>query len=122
MIIGIGCDIVSVSRIKQAVESYGERFLKRIYTAHELARAPKGEQRYNYLAKRFAAKEALAKAMGTGIGAAIAFADIEVYNHESGAPGLRLLNDLALASDAVLHLSLADDAGMAQAYVIIEKR
>ena len=89
MIVGIGIDIVQIARIKAALDRLGERFAQRILTSTEMLRWQQQGQSAPWLAKRFAAKEALAKAMGTGIGK-LSFQDIEVLRLESGAPALQL--------------------------------
>ena len=117
MISGIGCDIVKINRIQQILERMGTRFKNRIFTTTEIAKAPSNYvMEARYYAKRFAAKEALAKAMGLGIGD-IAFKDIEITNNELGAPKIsckKIMNQS-------LHLSISDEEEFAIAYVVIEK-
>jgi holo-[acyl-carrier protein] synthase len=90
VIIGIGTDIVDIRRIERAIERFGERFLDRIFTAKERARAERRRNRVPTYAKRFAAKEACAKALGTGFRAGVFFRDIGVVNLPSGQPTLAL--------------------------------
>ena len=118
MIVGIGCDIVDVSRIQKAIISHGDRFLKKYFTPKELENAPKLKKlRFGYFAKRYAAKEALSKAIGTGIGEGVEFLEIEVLNEPSGKP---YINCKKLAKFKV-HLSLTDEKKHAVAFVLIEK-
>ncbi|MGZ8372429.1 MAG: holo-ACP synthase, partial [Rhodoplanes sp.] len=90
MIIGIGTDIVDIRRIERTIARFGERFLDRIFTAKERARAERRANRVPTYAKRFAAKEACAKALGTGFRKGVFFRDIGVVNLASGQPTLSL--------------------------------
>jgi holo-[acyl-carrier protein] synthase len=119
-ILGIGVDLVEVDRIAAAVGRHGQPFLDRIFTLQEIAACG---TRYERLAARFAAKEAVAKAFGTGIGAAMGFKDIEVVNEESGRPRV-VLHGAAVATAAArdmaeIHLSLSHTASHAIAQVVI---
>lgn len=117
MIIGIGCDIISIRRIKDIITKWEDKFLNRIFSEEEIACAnSKGENYYSYLAKRFAAKEALSKALQTGIGAHFSFKDCEVLNNTNGAPYFKFYKPLPYK----IHLSLSDEKDYAQAFVIIE--
>lgn len=117
MILGIGVDIVEISRIKDTILTHKERFLHRVYTEYEIKAAPskQSDRYYAYFAKRFAAKEALVKAKGLGIGKIIGFKDIEVRNNEQGQP---LFSKGPLPNE-VAYLSLSDTENMAIAYVVI---
>lgn len=86
MILGIGIDIIEIERIKQAHQQRGDRFLKRLFTLQEQTYCFTFQDPYPHLAARFAAKEAVSKALGTGIGRAVGWTDIEVRNHHSGQP------------------------------------
>ena len=125
MILGIGTDLAVIERIGQTLERRGERFARRILTDNELERFRNHPHQVSYLAKRFAAKEAAAKAIGTGIGK-ISWQDLEVRSAESGAPQLVLLGAAAERyqdyPQLVCHLSISDDGGLAQAFVVIEAR
>jgi holo-[acyl-carrier protein] synthase len=88
----VGVDLVEVERIARTVERFGARFLERVFTREELQ---EGRDRLTWLAGRFAAKEACAKALGTGVGAAAAWRDMQVLRHPSGKPTLRLSGDAA---------------------------
>jgi len=128
MIIGLGSDLVDVRRIEKTLERHGERFLQRLFTPLEQAKARRRGTMAPTLAKRFAAKEACSKALGTGIGGGVFWRDMGVINKESGAPTLCLTNG-ALARlkamtpqgmKAVLHLTMTDELPLAQAFVVIE--
>mgnify|MGYP001305621953 FL=1 len=131
MIIAIGSDLCNIERIQNSLDRWGERFEQRVFTEVERA---KGNSRpftkAGTLAKRFAAKEAFSKAVGTGFKAGVFMKDIGVVNARSGAPTLHLTGGAAarLAAitppghEAVVHLTLTDDHPWAQAFVIIEAR
>lgn len=119
MIANIGCDIVRVGRIKRSIDLYGDRFLKRIFSATEIMNAPVHHKKQtSYFANRFAAKEAFAKALGTGIGGTIHFNEIEILNHPSGQPYIRFPERLGKMN---VHLSLSDEANYSLAFVVVEK-
>jgi len=90
MIIGIGTDLVDIRRIEQTIERHGDRFINRIYTEVERARAERKQNRIDTYAKRFAAKEACAKALGTGIRHGVWWRDMGVVNMPSGRPTMAL--------------------------------
>ncbi|MEY4238284.1 MAG: hypothetical protein RL339_885 [Pseudomonadota bacterium] len=131
MIIAIGSDLCNIERIQNSLSRWGERFENRVFT--EIERA-KGNSRpftkAGTLAKRFAAKEAFSKAVGTGFKRGVFMKDIGVVNARSGAPTLALTGGAAArlaeitppGHDAVVHLTLTDDHPWAQAFVIIEAR
>lgn len=120
MIKGIGLDIIEIARIRGAIERFGKRFIQRIYTGHEIANAAaypaESIQFYAFLAKRFAAKEALAKALGFGIGEQLSFLDIEVLNDAAGKPYID-----GNFGGCIVHLSLTDTKEYAAAMVTLEK-
>jgi holo-[acyl-carrier protein] synthase len=127
MILGIGSDLVDVGRIEKVIERHGERFLSRIFTAAERARAERRVNRAATYAKRFAAKEACAKALGTGLRAGVFWRDMGVVNLPSGQPTLRLSGG-ALARlkaitpagcEARIDLTITDEGPLAQALVVI---
>ncbi|MFP4517865.1 MAG: holo-ACP synthase [Oceanicaulis sp.] len=128
MIVGVGTDITDIRRIEKSVERFGERFLNRVFTEGERAKAEKRRRRIDTYAKRFAAKEACAKALGTGIYRGVAWKQIEVVNLPGGKPTLNLtgpalerLNKLVPAAmTPQIHVTLTDDHPWAQAFVIIE--
>jgi holo-[acyl-carrier protein] synthase len=127
MIIGIGNDVIDIRRIEKAIERYGERFLNRLFTDVERARSDGKAGRAASYAKRFAAKEACAKALGTGIARGVHWKDMGVVNLDSGRPTLRLTGGAArqLARltpsgyEPQVHLALTDDFPMAHAMVVI---
>jgi holo-[acyl-carrier protein] synthase len=131
IIVRIGSDLCSIERIEKSLERFGDRFLARVFTDVERAKAARRPfTRAGTYAKRFAAKEAFSKAVGTGFKAGVFMKDIGVVNMKSGAPTLALTGGAAarLASlipdghDAVVHLTLTDDHPWAQAFVVIEAR
>jgi len=131
MILAIGSDLCNIERIQNSLDRYGERFIARVFTQTERAKAERRPfTRAGTYAKRFAAKEAFSKAVGTGFKAGVFMKDIGVVNAPSGAPTLALTGGAAarLAAitpaghEAVLHLTLTDDHPWAQAFVVIEAR
>ena len=131
MIVAIGSDLCNIERIQASLDRFGERFENRVFTPVERAKAARRPYtRAGTYAKRFAAKEAFSKAVGTGFKAGVFMKDIGVVNARSGAPTLTLTGGAAarLASlipagyEAVVHLTLTDDHPWAQAFVIIEAR
>ena len=131
MIVAIGSDLCNIERIQNSLNRFGERFELRVFTEIERAKAARRPfTKAGTLAKRFAAKEAFSKAVGTGFKAGVFMRDIGVVNASSGAPTLSLTGGAAarLAAitpaghEAVIHLTLTDDHPWAQAFVIIEAR
>ena len=124
MIRGVGTDVVSIDRIGRAMERFGDRFVDRILTPGERERFEGTKLKASHLAKRFAAKEAFAKAIGTGIRAPFRWHSVAVGRDGRGKPGLVPSADMArhLAEIGVTasHLSLTDDAGVAMAFVVLE--
>ena len=129
MIIGMGSDLCNIERIANSLERFGERFTQRVFTDIENAKAARRPHtRAGTYAKRFAAKEAFSKAVGTGFKRGVFMKDIGVVNAPSGAPTLHLQNGAAarLAEltpegyEVTIHLTLTDDHPWAQAFVIIE--
>ena len=128
MIVGIGSDLCNIERIQASIDRFGERFLNRVFTETERAKAARRPfTMAGTLAKRFAAKEAFSKAVGTGFKQGVFMKDIGVVNAPSGAPTLHLtggararLDALAPAGHAVqVHLTMTDDHPWAQAFVIL---
>ena len=127
MILGIGSDITDARRIEAVLERHGERFLDRIFTEVERARAERRKNRVETYAKRFAAKEACCKALGTGIRQGVWWRDMGVVNLPGGRPTMKLtggalarLEKLTPAGyEARIDLSITDDWPLAQAFVII---
>ena len=131
MIVGIGSDLCNIERIQKSVDRFGERFLLRVFTDVERAKAERRPfTAAGTLAKRFAAKEAFSKAVGTGFKRGVFMKDIGVVNAPSGAPTLSLtggakarLDALAPPGHAVdVHLTMTDDHPWAQAFVILTAR
>ncbi|MCP2670224.1 holo-ACP synthase [Maricaulaceae bacterium EIL42A08] len=128
MIIGIGSDIIDIRRIERSVDRFGERFLNRVFTEGERAKAESRRRSIDTYAKRFAAKEACAKALGTGIYRGVTWKQIEVVNLQGGKPTLRLtgaaaerLEELTPSTlNTLVHVTLTDDHPWAQAFVVIE--
>jgi holo-[acyl-carrier protein] synthase len=127
MILGIGTDLVDIRRIEQTLARHGERFINRIYTDVERARAERRANRIDTYAKRFAAKEACAKALGTGFRQGVFFRDMGVVNLPSGKPTLRLTGGALKRLQAItpagweaqIDLALTDEYPLAQAFVVI---
>lgn len=124
MIYGIGTDLIEIARIERALARFGERFARRILCEPELRRFQAHKQPANYLAKRFAAKEAFTKALGTGIHAPANWHGVWVVNLRSGKPALeysdRLRRMMAERGVGRAHVSLTDEREMAAATVILE--
>jgi holo-[acyl-carrier protein] synthase len=127
MILGIGSDLVDIGRIEQVIERHGERFLARIFTAAERARAERRANPAATYAKRFAAKEACAKALGTGLRNGVFWRDMGVVNLPSGRPTLELSGGALARLQAItpkgyeahIDLTITDEGPMAQALVVI---
>jgi len=127
MILGIGTDLVDIRRIEQTIARHGDRFITRIYTEVERARAERKANRIDTFAKRFAAKEACAKALGTGFRNGVFFRDMGVVNLPSGKPTLRLTGGALARLQAItpagytaqIDLALTDEYPLAQAFVVI---
>ena len=129
MIIGLGSDLCNIERIQASLDRFGERFEKRVFTDIERAKAARRPfTRAGTYAKRFAAKEAFSKAVGTGFKRGVFMKDIGVVNAPSGAPTLALTGGARARLDAMtpdghvalVHLTLTDDHPWAQAFVVIE--
>ena len=127
MIIGIGSDLIDVRRIAKVIERHGERFLGRIFTETERARAQRRAKSVETYAKRFAAKEACSKALGTGIRAGVWWRDMGVVNLPSGRPTMALTGGALARLQAItpagcearIDLTITDEGPMAQALVVI---
>ncbi len=130
MILGIGSDLCDIRRIEKTLERHGERFVRRIFTGIEQKRSENRQERAASYAKRFAAKEACAKALGTGLRMGVAWREMGVVNLRSGQPTMALTGTAAerLASlvpadhEAIIHLTITDEYPYAQAFVVIEAR
>jgi holo-[acyl-carrier protein] synthase len=128
MIIGLGSDLIDIRRIEKSLEKYGARFVERLFTQVEQRKSDARNQRAASYAKRFAAKEACAKALGTGISRGVFWRDMGVVNLPGGKPTMILTNGAEMRLAAmmpkghapVIHLTITDDYPLAQAFVIIE--
>lgn len=127
MIIGIGNDLIDVRRIEKSLERFGARFINRVYTEIEQTKSDRRRNRAASYAKRFAAKEACAKALGTGISRGVYWRDMGVVNLRGGKPTMQLTGGALLRLQAlvpeglepIIHLTITDDGPLAQAFVII---
>jgi holo-[acyl-carrier protein] synthase len=128
MIIGIGSDLIDIRRIERSLERYGERFVARLFTEVERVKSEHRAARAASYAKRFAAKEACAKALGTGMSHGVFWKDMGVVNLPGGKPTMKLTNGAAnrlqsmlpAGHKAAIHLTITDDFPLAQAFVVIE--
>ncbi len=126
MILGIGTDIISIERIENLLKEFGDKFVNRILSEEEIAiYNGKKSNKINYLAKRFAGKEAFSKAYGTGIGSEISFKDISILNDEKGKPYIKIIEKSNISkffSDKKIYVSLSDDkiSNTALAFCVIE--
>lgn len=124
MIFGIGTDIVEVGRIEASIQQFGDDFAKRILAESELASYLESHIKARFLAKRFAAKEAFSKALGTGLRAPAIFQNIAVSHDDLGKPLLVLASELRalLQSKSItqMHISISDEKNLAAAFVVLE--
>ncbi|MCB1425908.1 MAG: holo-ACP synthase [Zhengella sp.] len=128
MIIGLGSDLIDIRRVERSLERFGRRFTDRIFTEVERAKSDRRKERAASYAKRFAAKEACAKALGTGLSRGVFWRDMGVVNLPGGKPTMNLTNGalrrlqtmMPAGHRPVIHLTITDDFPLAQAFVIIE--
>lgn len=128
MIVGIGNDVIDIRRIEETLEKFGQRFIDRIFTEVEIRKSEKRAQRAASYAKRFAAKEACSKALGTGFRAGVFWKDMGVVNEPSGKPTMvltggakdQLATLIPVGHNARIHLTITDDFPYAHAFVMIE--
>jgi holo-[acyl-carrier protein] synthase len=124
MIAGIGVDIVDIARIQALLDRYGERFLRRVFTEAEVAYAMRGKNRAERLAGRFAVKEAMMKALGTGKSQGILWHDVETVRGAFGKPVVHLRGQAVKwakwRKGGPVHVSITHDGGKAMAFVILE--
>jgi holo-[acyl-carrier protein] synthase len=128
LIIGLGSDLIDIRRIERTLERHGQRFIDRIFTETEKRKSEGRKQRAASYAKRFAAKEACSKALGTGLSHGVFWRDMGVANLPSGKPTMvltggakaRLEQMVSPGKRAAIHLTITDDFPLAQAFVIIE--
>ena len=130
MIIGIGSDLIDIRRVEKTLERHGPRFIERVFTDIERERSERRKERAASYAKRFAAKEACSKALGTGIARGVYWRDMGVVNLPGGKPTMKLTGGAAkrlaelmpAGTQAFIHLTITDDYPLAQAFIIIEAR
>lgn len=128
MIIGLGSDLIDIRRIEKTLARHGERFTLRVFTEVERAKSDRRHARAASYAKRFAAKEACAKALGTGLSRGVFWRDMGVVNLPGGKPTMELTGGAARRLEALMpqgfkahiHVTITDDYPLAQAFVIIE--
>ena len=128
MILGIGTDLANIERIAGTLERFGDRFRNRVFTEREQAKAARRKDEAGTYAKRWAAKEACSKALGTGLAMGISWKDMSVSNLRTGQPVMELTGGAAerlaemtpAGHTATVHVSLTDDHPWAQAFVVIE--
>ena len=124
MIFGIGTDIVEVARIEASIQQFGDDFAKRILAASEFDSYQQSQIKARFLAKRFAAKEAFSKALGTGLRAPATFQNIAVSHDDLGKPILVLATDLQVLLQSKnithMHISISDEKNLAAAFVVLE--
>ena len=130
MILGIGTDLANIERIQRTLERFGDRFRNRVFTEVERAKAERRKDVAGTYAKRWAAKEACSKALGTGLRMGISWRDMAVSNLATGQPVMevtgwaaeRLAAMTPAGHEAIIHVTLTDDHPWAQAFVVIEAR
>ena len=130
MILGVGTDLANIERIAGVLDRHGDRFRNRVFTEIEQKKAERRQDRAGTYAKRWAAKEACSKALGTGLRMGIAWKDMAVKNLRTGQPVMevsgwaaeRLQNMTPKGHEAIIHVTLTDDHPWAQAFVVIEAR
>ncbi|MGI9349514.1 MAG: holo-ACP synthase [Amylibacter sp.] len=128
MILGIGTDLANIDRIQKTIDRFGQRFKDRVFTPIEQNKAEKRKDIAGIYAKRWAAKEACSKALGTGLAMGISWKDMSVSNLETGQPIMKLtgwaakkMSDMTPEGyEAIVHVTLTDDHPWAQAFVVIE--
>ena len=128
MIVGIGSDLADIRRIERTIERFGERFIRRVFTEVEQAKSERRRERIASYAKRWAAKEACSKALGTGLRMGVAWREMGVVNLPSGQPTMEITGGAAARLRALMppgqqpriHVTITDDHPWAQAFVVIE--
>lgn len=128
MIVGIGSDLCDIRRVEKTIERFGQRFIERCFTPIEQAKSDRRRERAASYAKRFAAKEACAKALGTGLRRGVFWRDMGVVNKPGGQPTMHLTGGaekrlgviIPEGCEAAIHVTITDEYPLAQAFVIIE--
>ena len=121
MIFGIGIDIIEIDRIKKSIEKYGDVFLNKIFTATEVEYCLSKKNKFQHFAARFAAKEAISKALATGWSKGFKWKDIEIFNEASGMPNVRLSGNLQkfLDADKQLKITMSHSENYVTCFAII---
>ena len=124
MVIGIGIDIIEISRIKESIEKYGDHFLEKIFTPNEIEYCESKASKYQHYAARFSAKEAVAKALSTGWNSEFSWQNIEVFNEPTGMPYVKLSGTLEtfLSDDKELKISMSHSRDYVNCVAIIYKK
>lgn len=130
MIIGMGSDLIDIRRVEKSIQRFGERFTQRCFTDVERAKSDRRQSRAASYAKRFAAKEACSKALGTGIAHGVFWKDMGVVNLPGGRPTMmltggaaeRLTEMMPAGHEPLIHITITDEYPYAQAFVVIEAR
>ncbi len=126
MIIGVGCDVIDIRRIEEMHKKFGQKLLEKILTNSERRRfydISDTTAQISFIAKRFSAKEAIAKAFGCGIGSVLSFQDIEILNNEAGAPKvlIRKMPMRLKQEDICIHISISDEWPIAISFIVISR-
>jgi len=121
MVLGIGIDIIEIDRIKKSVEKFGDQFLNKIFTKGELDYSLSKKNKYQHLAARFAAKEAIAKSLAGGDNKGFRWKDIEIYNEKNGLPQVRLNGDLRkfISNDKSLKITMSHSDNYVTCFAIL---
>jgi holo-[acyl-carrier protein] synthase len=124
MIYGIGIDIIEIDRIKLSLDNFGDRFLNKIFTPTEIEYSVSKKNKYQHLAARFAAKEAIAKAFSTGWSEGFKWKDIEIYNEKNGTPRVNLKGKLKeyLGQDKDLKITMSHSEHYVTCFAIISRK
>ncbi|MCS7230270.1 MAG: holo-ACP synthase [Candidatus Kryptonium sp.] len=122
MIIGVGVDIVEIERFKNLTQRWGEHFLKKVFTQKEIDYCLSRKNTYQHLAGKFAAKEAISKAISTGWSGIFRWKDVEILNDENGKPEVMLYNQLKIQfNSCLIHISISHSQNYAVAFAVIER-
>lgn len=122
MIYGIGIDIIEIDRIEDILQRVGNKFIEKILTRDEILGCPiKQRRRLEFIAGRFAAKEAISKAIGSGIGSTLGWKDMEILKEDTGKPYINMKNN-KFSDNFIFHISISHSKSMAIAKVIVEQK
>lgn len=124
MVLGIGIDIIEIERIKKSIDNFGDTFLDKIYTKTELDYCLPKANKYQHFAARFAAKEAIAKALSYSGENGFSWKDIEIYNERNGMPKVKLFNkmDRILGEDKQIHITMSHSENYVTCFALLEKK